>query len=343
MAELRVIVAGLAALLIQQDEKKAAGVLLRPRAGVPKHWPILLIPKTASTDLPVIEKADLARRLSQLNPNVVGELGDYQGIDVTDADIEVRGEARNEDITQNAGLIGTCPENGDWSDLGWLMDLNKAHKAGTFVRETTKAGDTPIERVAMISWSSGELRGHAPVEKRRKTKIYQYEEYKSGNVQAFTDAFEWRAKVSAPPRVVVRKGGAEYYIDVPDVSLVWLLHLPGTPSSSSHFEHTEPLPFAGSHPKSSPTALMRVCEGAVTSAEQTGHYAGDKEISVTISVKGPNADAIKVALEVSTGIDVGARGNHVGAGRHDGVEPGEMLEERGDSMCMGRKLTVDRI
>jgi hypothetical protein len=185
-------IAGLCAYGIPRAGKTATAFLVDGAAipGHPAHHPLLVIHRRH------IDSKHSPRGLEgrevplddHVHPDWLDEyLYEYAAWDIGGLVLQVREHATSSDLKLGeGGRPGKCPEAGDWSSLGWLVDMSKA---------STSSIDPRSKFIrSRIHMRHGLLHGSRPVEHVGEDATFGWH----GAEQAFTDAVlhQWAAAAS---------------------------------------------------------------------------------------------------------------------------------------------------
>ena len=344
MPTFSVTVAGLIAFVVKKNGNgvpvEAAAVLVKHDKH--EHFPILLIPKDCISDdeavkslilkdpSPLLKKADLPRDVS-----------DYVAYDVKGYNLDLKTAPQSAGLTLDSGQglpSSGCPENGDWSSLEWLLNLNEVnHKPKIrFKKHGLRKSSAAVN--AFLGVGHGRLSGHAPVEISEKIRKLSYEKE---TPRAYTDAASWSTVLVNDAQIDFMRRKDETLLGTlklkNDVDAM-LLNLPdpnmtGTPGG--HVDAFRSLPFDDDTKVGNLAANGDCGTGRGGFGRET---SGSSTLTVTVTVDGAPPSEVSVSATARYGYTEtsGTPESHV-----HGTTSG--LESRGDSLCMGLVIDVEDI
>jgi hypothetical protein len=153
---------------------------------LPKHLPLLVIHRRHLGTPPGFlrnREVDLKKHVQEdwLDENPAA----YYGWDITDCDLSIAEHERKADLEfSKAKRPGSCPINGDWSSLQWLVTFNQLNRSTINQR-------SPVI-TTRVDFRRGLFQATRPVERNGEDVIFKLGRAR----QVFTDAAQarWRAE-----------------------------------------------------------------------------------------------------------------------------------------------------
>jgi hypothetical protein len=351
MPKVRVTVGGLVALLVEQDNSKAAAVLLKhPHAAQghavapsDEHRPMLLVPNGALGAI-----SGLAESLQRQDPTPllalanIADLTDCVAFDLEGVRLAFNGAAGSTLTTDPAPVVSACPSD-DWSSLQRLIDLNEAY--GVQVFPVRGALDVGGGVATVCRMTAGHLSGHRPVE-----RLTRLRKFSVGHVaeRAFTDAFSYDIEVAESLTIRLENETQQGEIAIRADARAWILNLPVAAGATpgGHVDAYLQLPLE-SLPNAIDVREVGICEHFRTGTPALGFAAGgvvttsdegSGGVEMTLTVRATTRERLVVRVEIE-------RDGEAGESRRQMVraslgEDTVGLRPLGDGICMGSKATV---